>query len=142
MKEGNTTLEAKDTAIRFTEPNVENIPEEMKERPQWIVWRAELRTDKRTGQNKWTKVPYGPETFEMASTTDLMTWSHFNEAVTALKVGNFDGIGFVFCSADPFVGLDFDECRNPATGEVDPSVFEYIAKFQNAYAEVSVSGTG
>jgi primase-polymerase (primpol)-like protein len=36
----------------------------------------------------------------------------------------YDGIGLVFCSADPFVDIDPDDCRNPQTGEVELRVRE------------------
>ena len=114
----------------------ENIPEELKIRPQWVNWRYELRGE------EWTKVPYSPESFERASATDLMTWSSFEKALATLKVGDFDGIGFVFCSADPFVGIDFDHCRDPQTGEVDEKVLDFVRSFESSYVEASVSGTG
>src|SRR5215212_3163438 len=132
----------KETVIRFAEPITENIPEALRERPQWVVWQAELRINQRTGEEKWTKVPYNAISFEMASTTDLMTWSTFEDAMSAFTVGGFDGIGFVFCSADPFVGLDFDECRDPESGEVDEEVLKYVRSFKSSYVEASVSGAG
>jgi primase-polymerase (primpol)-like protein len=43
----------------------ENIPEELKARPQWVVWQAVgVKPD---------KVPYSPRTGRKASSTDLMT---------------------------------------------------------------------
>jgi primase-polymerase (primpol)-like protein len=118
-------------------PVPENIPVVLKERPQWVCWRLEER------KGKLTKVPYSPESFEKADSTDLMTWSTFDDAVAALTMGNFDGIGFVFCSADPFVGIDLDGCRNPETGEVEEWAQEILQSFENAvHVEVSPSGRG
>jgi primase-polymerase (primpol)-like protein len=119
----------------------ENIPQELAERPQWVVWKLEERGGRET------KVPYDAKVtpdkkMRRASTTDLMTWATFDEAKAALESGRYDGIGFCFCSADPFVGIDFDHCRNPETEEVDPSILEYIKNFENRYVEVSVSGGG
>jgi primase-polymerase (primpol)-like protein len=110
----------------------------MKERPQWVNWRYE----ERRGKGKPTKVPYMPGTERKASTTDLLTWDWIEEAVEAFDSGEYDGVGFVFCSADPFVGLDFDNCRDPQTGEVDPQVLDIIEQYERPYVEVSVSGTG
>ena len=42
-------------------PIIENIPEQLTERPQWVCWRLEER-DGRT-----TKVPYTPGTLRRAS---------------------------------------------------------------------------
>src|SRR5215212_711395 len=114
----------------------DGIPQELKIRPQWVVWRLEERDDKPT------KVPYGPSSFERASTTDLMTWGTFEDALAAAKIGNFDGIGFVFCSADPFIGLDLDDCRDPETGEIEEWAQGFIERFPDAYVETSPSGTG
>src|SRR5215208_8023404 len=92
----------------------ENIPEELTTRPQWVVWRSEER------DGKPTKVPYSPGTERRASSTDLMTWSTFDVALEAYEPdGVYDGIGFMFSSADPFAGIDLDNCRDPETGAVD-----------------------
>jgi primase-polymerase (primpol)-like protein len=117
--------------------NPDGIPGYLKERPQWVVWRY----DERDG--KPTKVLYSSSSFERASSTDLMTWGTFDDALAATLVGNFAGIGFVFCSADPFVGIDFDKCRNPDTGEITANVSSFLERLsKKAYLEVSPSGTG
>jgi putative DNA primase/helicase len=120
-------------------PIIENIPEQLTERPQWVCWRGEMRVD------KLTKVPYTPGTERKASTTDLLTWRTFSEALEAYEAGEppYDGIGFVFCSADPFVGIDLDDCRNSQTGEVEPWAQNIIDTFSaEGYVEASPSGTG
>jgi putative DNA primase/helicase len=118
-------------------PDPENIPDVLKTRPQWVCWRYMARNGKRT------KVPYSAISFEAADSTDLMTWATFEDALAALTVGNFDGIGFVFCSADPFVGIDLDNCRNPVSGEIEEWALEILQSFKNAvHVEVSPSGTG
>ncbi len=117
-------------------PITENIPEQLTERPQWVCWRLEER------DGKTTKVPYSAISFERASSTDLMTWAAFDEALTALKVGSFDGVGFMFCSADPFSGIDLDDCRDPETGAVEEWAQKLIDSVQEGYVEASPSGTG
>src|SRR5918995_6188544 len=95
-------------------PIIENIPEPLTERPQWVCWRLEER------KGEMTKVPYTPGTLRRASSTDLMTWRTFSEALEAYQCSEppYDGIGYVFCSADPFVGIDLDKCRDPEDGEI------------------------
>jgi primase-polymerase (primpol)-like protein len=127
------------TAVDF--PMIENIPEELAERPQWVCWRYEERDDKKT------KVPYTSDTYtpiQKASTTDLMTWGSFENAFRALdnEARHYDGIGFVFSSADPFVGIDLDKCRDPESGELAPWAREMISRVPEGYIEVSPSGTG
>jgi putative DNA primase/helicase len=116
----------------------ENIPEQLTERPQWVCWRFEER------DGEQTKVPYTPGTLRRASSTDLMTWRTFSEALEAYERSEplYDGIGFVFCSADPYVGIDLDDCRNPETGEIAPWAKKILEGVQEAYVEASPSGTG
>ncbi len=120
-------------------PIIENIPEQLTERPQWVCWRVLEREGK-----KPTKVPFIPGTERRASTTDLMTWLTFEEALAAYEAGEppYDGIGFVFCSADPFVGIDLDDCRDPGTGRVEPWAQNIIDSVAEGYVEASPSGTG
>jgi putative DNA primase/helicase len=122
-----------------TPPNqvvLENIPEELRQRPQWLVWKLEER------DGKLTKVPYIAGGVGKADTTDLMTWRTFEEALQALETGRYSGLGFVFCSADPFVGIDLDGCRNPDTGEIADWAREIIDSVSDKYVEASPSGTG
>ncbi len=114
----------------------EKIPQRFTRRPQWVNWRLEERGD------KLTKVPYTPGTERKASTTDLMTWRPFEEAVTAYESGDYDGIGFVFCSGDPFVGIDLDGVRNPVTGEIEGWAQKIINSVSDKYVEASPSGCG
>ena len=123
---------------RSTEELLENIPEPLRRRPQWVVWKLEKRDDKST------KVPYrAAGGVGRASSTDLMTWCTFEEAIQALQGGRYDGIGFVFCSADPFVGVDLDDCRNPETGEIAEWAQKIIDSFTDVVLlEASPSGCG
>jgi putative DNA primase/helicase len=119
-------------------PIIENVPKQLTERPQWVCWRREMR------DGKPTKVPYTPGTERRASTTDLMTWRTFSEALEAYEAGEppYDGIGFVFCSADPFVGIDLDDCRDPKSGHVELWALKIADRVQEGYVEASPSGTG
>jgi putative DNA primase/helicase len=116
-------------------PTTRNIPNALTERPQWVCWRLEER------DGKLAKVPY-TDTGWKASTTDLMTWTRCAMAYAAYERGDCDGIGFVFSSADPFCGIDIDDCRDPETGEIEPWAKEILDRVQGGYVEVSPSGTG
>lgn len=115
---------------------VDNIPTRFTERPQWVMWKLEKH------KGEFTKVPYIAGGVGMASTTDLMTWRPFEEAVRALETGRYDGLGFVFSSGDEFVGIDLDKCRDPETGEIEEWAREIIDSMRYKYVEVSPSGTG
>jgi putative DNA primase/helicase len=114
---------------------LENIPEELRQRSQWLVWKREDR------DGKLTKVPYIAGGVGKASSTDSLTWRSFEEAVQALETGRYSGVGFVFSSGDPFAGIDLDKCRNPETGEIEEWAEKIVAAF-GGYAEASPSGTG
>lgn len=119
-------------------PIIENIPEQLTERPQWVCWRLEMR------DGKLTKVPYTPGTERRASSTNLMTWTPFSVALAAYEAQEppYDGIGFSFSSADPFVGIDLDKCRDPEDGEITTWAQQIINRVQEGYIEASPSGTG
>ncbi len=122
---------ATDAALLTVRPD--SIPAELRVRPQWVLWRLEERG------GKPTKVPYNPGTGRRTSTTDLMTWGLFEEALEELE--RYDGIGFVFCSGDPYVGVDLDGCVDPETGEIAPWATQIIDGL-DSYTELSPSGTG
>lgn len=113
----------------------EDIPEELKSRPQWVVWKLETR------DGKPTKVPYKSGTGRRASATDLLTWEPFEDALEAYEFGKYDGIGFVFCSGDPYVGVDLDGCVDSETGEIALWASQIIEGL-DSYTELSPSGTG
>jgi putative DNA primase/helicase len=128
------------SAATIQPPITENIPEALRERRQWVNWCLELRE-----LDKLTKVPYTPGTDRRASSTDLMSWTTFEEAFSSYQAGSplsYDGIGFMFSSADPFVGIDLDECRDPESGEISPWAKKIISRVREGYIEASPSGTG
>ena len=119
------------------EPVLANIPEELKQRQQWVVWR--YLPPKRSG-DKWRKVPHTVRG-EFASTTDPSTWSTYAAAVDAYNVGEYDGLGYVFTADDPYIGLDFDHAYDQVTGQFAEPARSTILEL-NTYSELSASGTG
>lgn len=115
--------------------DLSRVPKELRGRPQWVGWCLE-----ESGRTK-TKVPYDPKIGRRAKTNDLLTWGTWEVANKAFELGDYDGVGFVFCSGDPFVGIDLDRCRNQDTGEIEPWADEIIQAL-DGYAEVSPSGAG
>jgi putative DNA primase/helicase len=111
---------------------VENIPEELRVRPQWVVWKA-------VGE-KPDKVPYSARTGCKASSTDLMSWSTFEEALEAYENGEYAGLGFVFSSADPYTGIDLDNCVDES-GEIALWALEIVRHF-DSYTELSCTASG
>ncbi len=122
----------------------ENIPEELRNWPQWIVWRYEWdpeKKDKLTGQpGKWDKPPRQARTGALASSTDRQTWDSFETALGAYRTGGWDGIGFSPSADDPFVFVDLDSCFN-GTG-ISERHWRGVIVPMNTYTEWSPSGTG
>lgn len=103
---------------------LKNIPSELQDRVQWVLW------DKK-------KHPLRPNG-QLASTTDPTTWSTLETCLNALNTSKrFQGIGFVFTDADPYVGIDLDECF-----PLSDSLQALLEEFNACYAEVSQSGKG
>ena len=125
--------EPKATNKKILSVLAENIPKELKVRPQWVVWKA-------VGE-KPDKVPYSAKAGCKASTTDLMTWSTFEETLQAYEHDEYAGLGFVFDSADPYTGIDLDRCVDPATGKIAGWAMEIVRYFES-YTELSATGTG
>jgi putative DNA primase/helicase len=118
-------------------PRLGNVPADLAELIQWVVWRAEWIANK----GKYNKVPVNARTGEAASSTDPTTWSSFTEACHAYEQGGdlYGGIGFVVSEDEPYVGVDFDHCIENGV------LADWTARYLNlldSYAEVSPSGTG
>lgn len=114
---------------------LDNIPPELRDRPQWVAWDHEDR------KGKPTKVPYSPVTGRRADTTDPGTWGTLAQAVEHAHSHGLAGIGFVFAADDPYVGIDLDDCLDPQTGQLVPQAAEIVAAFAT-YTEISPSGRG
>ena len=117
--------------------NPDGIPAELKARPQWVCWRWQRRNE------RWTKVPVDPRTGSSAKANDRSTWGDFGDTLKRYQAqpDKYAGIGYEFDAADPFAGVDFDDARDPATGDIDPWAAELLQAL-DGYAEVSPSGTG
>ena len=114
---------------------IENIPDALQEQPRWLAWRFETRDDKET------KVPMSPATRRLADVTDPDCWTDFADCLSSVnrQGGYFSGIGFAL--GDGWAGVDFDDCRDPETGELHPAALEMIRAL-DSYSEVSPSGEG
>jgi hypothetical protein len=111
------------------------VPQELRERRQWVCWRYVQRDGKLL-----TKVPHSPHGGP-ASVTDASTWASHEEAVEASRETDHDGVGFVLSPDDPFTAIDLDACRDPETGELEEWAQEVVGAF-DSYTEVSPSGRG
>ena len=113
------------------------VPDDLKDRDQWVLWKSKPRPDGRV-----EKKPLQPNGYS-AKTNDPQTWSSFDQVVKAFASDNnrSDGIGFVFSSDDPYVGVDMDKCVDPASGVTEDWAESIVAQL-SSYTERSVSGQG
>jgi hypothetical protein len=119
----------------------ENIPAELKEYPQWVVWKLEHRE----GAEKPTKIPYTPSNGRHADVTNPVTWGTYVEAVEAHKNswGQLNGIGFVLTDNDPYTFIDLDAPKGTQlTIAAAYQRQKKIYKEFNSYSERSPSGNG
>ena len=121
------------------EPDVDAIPETLREREQWICWRYKWDADR----DEWTKVPVDAENGGFASSTDPDTWTSFGAAVGCHEDGstNTDGVGFVFDEDGMVTGIDLDDCRDPDSGDLEDWAGELLDDVPT-FTDVSPSGTG
>lgn len=111
----------------------ENIPSELKELPQFVLWRAEWNEQR----EQFDKIPYQLNG-RRASSTDSRTWGSFEQVFNEYEeTGKYDGIGFVLTQTDDLVCVDIDDLQS--VDELDPLAQEIV---NMSYAEISPSGRG
>ena len=111
-----------------------NIPQEMRNRPQWICYKLQPRDGK-----KPLKLPIDPKTGNAARVNDAATWASFDEATAAAP--RFSGIGYVFTENDPYTGIDLDDVLDNA-GNILYDDAKDIIDAADSYTEISQSGHG
>ena len=97
---------------------------------QWVVHRE--------------KIPFNPFDLTPAKANAPKTWGTLQDALTALKTGDFNGVGFEFGNFPPetlrISGIDLDHVvRDDGTLE---SFAEEIVNLMDSYTEYSPSGNG
>ena len=115
---------------------LDDIPAQLIERDQWVLWSMEKRA------GKWTKPPISIHTHGMAKSNAPATWATFEKVRPAVSSGAYAGLGYVFSVDDPYFFLDLDHCRDPDSGAIAPWALAYLEGFYGTYIEVSPSGTG
>lgn len=104
------------------------VPDELIGTPQWVGW------DMVNGR----KIPVrgGRAVSQADSRSD-------HESTVARATREGIKVGFSFDDGDPYVGIDFDSCRDAKTGEFDAWVRPWLEEFAGkAYIDISPSGTG
>lgn len=113
----------------------QHVPLLLRTLPRWVRWKLQTNA-----HGKVTKVPD-------CSTADRTRWRTFDDACAAGAIAASEGIGFctggrVESPRGLVVALDYDNCRNPRTGELSEWAARAMRAFGNSYTEVSPSGAG
>lgn len=131
----------------------------------WFCWGDHWnvpKVNKDTGVTEWVpKGPGDPNSLEMGDHGEPGTAGTFAEATAQVGVGyrkrrkpskeggksappgSCFGVGVLMTTAAAgFVGLDFDDVRDPDSGEVSELGAEVLRRFAGAYVELSPSGRG
>lgn len=128
----------------LTQEQLDAIPREVRELRQWLPWRWELnpppdkKPDKILVDSNDGRDHSDPAYYAKWKNPDC--WLTFEDAVEAMRAGNFEGVGYIFAKFDPFAGVDYDYCFDPETETIEPWADERIPK--HTYCEISPSGRG
>lgn len=121
-------------------PAPEQVPPELLHLKRWVGYLTKWDESKK----KWKKPPHSPLDGSAIGATPKYAehFTTFAEAVAGVQKHGLDGVGFVFVEGDGYAGIDFDNCIDPDTGEMDPAVAQWLKFFATTYVEESPSGTG
>ncbi|MEO2091529.1 MAG: hypothetical protein ABGY75_18895 [Gemmataceae bacterium] len=111
----------------------DGIPPELTGHRRWVLWHLEWRG------NKWTKVPRTVDG-RNASVTNEVTWATYNQALSAYQKGGTAGLGYVLGGG--VVGIDLDDVRNPATGQITAGWAADLIAAAATATDISPSRTG
>jgi putative DNA primase/helicase len=118
---------------------VENFPTDL---TSLRAWYPALIRPKRGKVGQWDKIPADPETAAPAKWSDPSTRCTFSDAYMAYQRDpRFHGIGFMMHVESGLIGIDLDKSVSP-DGSIAPWALEIVHRFDGAYWERSVSGTG
>lgn len=119
----------------------EAIPDSLRARPQWLVWKFE----EKPGDKKPRKVPYyvagHRRVGEQGTDSDRKKLVTLDQALAALPKLKASGVGFAFLPGDGLIGIDIDNAIDTGTGEISErarSIIEACA----SYTEYSPSRRG
>lgn len=130
-EQANTSFDEKEKALRAA------VPDEMKERPNWVV----IKTWWNAKKGRYAKRPIDCNTGEYAESDNPETWTTFYNALKYLREKGGTTIAYALDGKDKIACLDFDECydENRLPNE---TLKKALSKCGATYTEHSLSGEG
>lgn len=114
-----------------------NVPEEMKNKPNWCV----LRTRKNVEKGRLEKFIIDCHTGKFAKSDDSSTWSDFETACEYAKKSGGVALVYALDGKDEIACIDLDHCIDE-NGNFSNLAKEVIESSNGTYCEQSISGTG
>jgi outer membrane protein assembly factor BamB len=121
----------------------ENLPDELKERRQWICWEWEYQehlVSRNHREQRWSECPISPITGGGAWNTPDK-WGSFSEALAFMEDHGLAGVAFVISTDDPYMVVDLTNCRDSMSGALDSIAAKIVAGLCS-YSETSPNGIG
>ena len=115
----------------------ENVPEEMKNRPNWVIVRT--RENEETGRLE--KYLIDVHTGKFAESDNPETWTDFDTACKYAKENGGVALAYALDGKDNICCIDLDHCYDEQ-GNPSELVADLIDKTRGSFAEKSVSGKG
>ena len=115
----------------------ESLPDEMKNKPNWVVVRT--RENKETG--RLDKFLIDVHTGKFAESNEPETWTDFDAACKYAKEHGGVALAYALDGTDGIACIDLDHCIGE-DGKRSALADEVLAKCGKTYAEQSVSGKG
>lgn len=118
---------------------LDNIPQQMKELPNWLLWKLVQKEDK----PKPTKIPFHTETFQACDPTSAGNWVMFGHAHNIYKknFNSFNGLGFCLSKETGICFVDLDDCLDEQ-GHLEPWAVDVLDQLPRSFVEISQSGKG
>lgn len=104
----------------------QNIPAELRQLKQWAVCGSH------------SKIPFNPQSGQVASPVDPSTWGTFEEALAS----GAPNIGFMLVKGGAYTVIDLDDKLDNPASDKDKERFKGILEFFDSYTELSTSGRG
>ena len=116
---------------------LENVPQEMRDRPNWVVVRTKYNGEK----DKVEKYLLNPHTGEFAEIDNPKTWGTFDEAAKFASENGGVTLAYALDGKDGICCIDLDHCLDEEDKLTNTAVTVLKASM-GCYCERSVSGKG
>lgn len=117
------------------ESSAQLFPSRLRQRDRWMVWK----------EDQSRKIPRAPQHGGVevyASAMDEENWMTFERAEDYVNmVPSLSGLTYSLQHDDGLALLDYDDVRDPESGEILPQVMQQLHQL-GGFAQVSTSGTG